>query len=107
MGGNLGGVPVPPWAWAPTLKSGLLSSSPSLNFTMAELRHCICGKDYWWPGERWQHTGCVANGSVANSGIATVANEVPDKYVRYRDKDRRREYMRAYMRKRRTGVDNL
>jgi hypothetical protein len=59
---------------------------------MPDLRRCACGKDYWFPGERWQHTNCVAN--IANAPVA-------NKYARYRDKEKRKAYMRELMRKKR------
>lgn len=63
---------------------------------LAELRRCVCGKDYWFPGERWQHKGCVANTVVANEPVANKS--------RYKDQEARRVYMRDYMRARRARL---
>lgn len=103
-GGNLDGVPVPRSAASLTLTSRF----------MPELRHCTCGKDYWFPGERWQHKDCASNTNASNR---LGANHLSDVAVRNdaaasggsveaRPKQRwPREsynaYMREYMRKKR------
>lgn len=69
---------------------------------MAELRLCVCGAQFWFPGERWQHKGCMANSDVANAEpVADVAN---GSTYRYRDMEKRRAYQREYMRRRRADL---
>jgi len=87
---------------------------------MPEKRKCDgCGKEYWWPGGRWQHTGCKDSlvGDVVREpgygGGVGIGDEVhPDKGLeevvisvgRKRGRPRiikdlrkyRREYMRGY-----------
>jgi len=58
-----------------------------------ELRKCVCGKGYWFPGETWQHRGCASNATASNRSASNnvtrkdvgqdsfvpVASEVPGK----------------------------
>lgn len=66
---------------------------------MPELRHCVCGKDYWFPGERWQHKDCVVTAPVVTQDVVTQVS----RQVRWQreNKDRYNEKMREYRRKRR------
>ena len=100
---------------------------------MAETRVCAgCGRKYWWPGARWQHEKCVVQPVVAKSvdkmiatppfspvlaSSAKTANspgvhcsnvDIPkvkqaSKHNVYRDKDKRKAYMRAYMARKRAA----
>jgi hypothetical protein len=62
-----------------------------------------CPAGHWhFPNLGWKHAGCVANTSpmVANAEEARVANTT--RHGKYADPDKRREYMRDLMRKRRS-----
>lgn len=50
----------------------------------------ICGKSNW-PKQAWMHTDCHKPNNTASK----------TKHGAYSDKDKRREYMRRYMEKRR------
>jgi len=57
---------------------------------------CSCGKTYF-PSQAWMHKGCMANRDMANK-------DAPDSMAntyRYRDAEKRKAYMREYMKKRR------
>ncbi len=60
-----------------------------------------CGQRYW-PAQTWIHAKClVANAPmVANKSNGLVANS---RHGKYADADKRRKYMREYMRTRRAG----
>lgn len=60
-------------------------------------RHCICGKDYEWPRQKWIHEGCV----VVNAATNVVVNKRGKD--RHRKTEARREYMRLKMRERRAA----
>ena len=77
---------------------------------MAEKRRCDgCGKEYWWPGARWQHEGCVVPvevvGVVEPADAGVFREEQPGDLGRKQRWSRKdyNAYQREYMRKRRHG----
>jgi len=79
---------------------------------MPEKRICDgCGKEYWWPGAKWQHIGCVKSdppkrdeGKSRTRVVSVKKDRVakPQTWTtREEYKAHMRAYMRDYMRKRR------
>lgn len=69
----------------------------------------VCGRSAW-PAQAWQHKNCTAQRIppevvVANAPEIAVTNEkvVANRHGQYADKEKRREYMRNYMAKRRAA----
>lgn len=63
---------------------------------MPDLRRCVCGREYWFPGQRWQHKDCVVTAPVVTREETPVVTQSRQVKWQRENRERYNAKMRAY-----------